>query len=102
MAVTETKGYFVSLQEPLRVAMPEKRKVVVMSCPVDDCNSKDITWHCFVCENNLEYGLDEGFFYCECGSRKPSNGLFKCLNHRPKNATDDSLKVSCFFINQLI
>ncbi|KAM0258385.1 hypothetical protein ACHAQJ_003860 [Trichoderma viride] len=57
---------------------PVKRSIVRIPCPGSKCDSKHAEWICPACFVEIEYGLNDGFFYCECGRGSYNTFEFKC------------------------
>lgn len=68
------------------ITRPIKRRFVTMPCPSTQCNDQlDCHWICSRCQDSIEYGVSDNYFYCNCGRSKFSNYKFKCnsASHGP-------------------
>eukprot|EP00794_Sanderia_malayensis_P001186 gene1186-biopygen413 len=66
--------------EPLR-RKPNKRVIAEIRCPKSfqrGCSIEATQWTCKVCLGLIDYGIDDGYFYCKCGGAKHSDVEFKC------------------------
>ncbi|KAL4799511.1 hypothetical protein BDV19DRAFT_385279 [Aspergillus venezuelensis] len=59
--------------------VPTYRKALRIPCPGPCCDEQDIRlWSCAECQETIEFGSRDGYFYCECG-RVPFDGTeFNC------------------------
>lgn len=93
---------FIHLHQCQRTEMPLKRKSVIMKCPVEACRREKVkTWLCFRCASDIQFGLEDGLFYCKCASDVPSDAIFICPHHTPAKGSIELLDVSILFISIL-
>ena len=65
---------------------------LTINCEEDDCPGNSLPWVCESCKVAIEYGFDDGNFYCDCGMSESSSCTFYCSEHGPIYSDPKKLK----------
>ncbi|KAL4954467.1 hypothetical protein BDW69DRAFT_140013 [Aspergillus filifer] len=66
--------------------VPTYRKSLRIPCPGPYCDEQDIRlWSCSDCQEAIEFGSRDGYFYCECGRFPFDKTEFNCQGPRHKD-----------------
>lgn len=78
--MSDVPRHIVTCSEPERnIPRTVNRCDLTINCQDDDCPGNASPWVCNQCSAVVEYGLDDGNIYCNCGMSKSSSCTFKCL-----------------------
>jgi GTPase SAR1 family protein len=57
---------------------PAQHKSVKISCPGKHCDSATRDWVCQQCRVQVEFGVVDAYFYCDCGRASINSASFHC------------------------